>query len=173
MFSDPVKFHEVQSFRQKWILALLFAVSLGLIIPFGYGMVTQLIFGHTWGSKPLPDIALAVVGTFTILFGVGLPWFFFSLRLITEVREDGLYIRFAPLTHQIIGYDDIVNCEVLTYKPIREYGGWGIRYGRSGKAYNVSGNRGVQLKLSNGKGLLIGSQHPEKLAQAIQAEMKR
>ncbi len=43
-----------------------------------------------------------------------------------------------------------------------------MKYGRAGKAYNVSGNRGVQLKLSSGKGLLIGSQRPEELAQAIQ-----
>ncbi len=51
---------------------------------------------------------------------------------------------------------------------LREYGGWGVKYGRAGKAYNVSGNRSVQLKLSSGKGLLIGSQRPEELAQAIQ-----
>ena len=41
-----------------------------------------------------------------------------------------------------------------------------------GKAYNVSGNRGVQLKLSTGNGLLIGSQRPEELAQAIQEGMR-
>jgi hypothetical protein len=34
-------------------------------------------------------------------------------------------------------------------------------------AYNVSGNRGVQLEFSNGKRLLIGSQRPEDLAAAI------
>jgi hypothetical protein len=55
---------------------------------------------------------------------------------------------------------------------MREYGGWGVKYGWAGKAYNISGNRGVQLKLSNGKGLLIGSQRPEELAQAIQAGMR-
>ena len=53
------------------------------------------------------------------------------------------------------------------YKPIREYGGWGIRYGRGGKAYNVSGNKAVQLVLKNGKRLLIGSQRPDKLVEAI------
>jgi hypothetical protein len=56
---------------------------------------------------------------------------------------------------------------VQTYRPIRDYGGWGIRYGRGGKAYNVSGNRGVMLELSDGQKLLIGSQRPEELANAI------
>ena len=57
--------------------------------------------------------------------------------------------------------------EVQTYRPIRDYGGWGIRYGRGGKAYNVSGNRGVMLELSDGQKLLIGSQKPDDLANAI------
>jgi TATA-box binding protein (TBP) (component of TFIID and TFIIIB) len=48
-----------------------------------------------------------------------------------------------------------------------EYGGWGIKYGRKGKAYNVSGNRGVQLVFKDGKQLLIGSQRAEELAEAI------
>ena len=35
------------------------------------------------------------------------------------------------------------------------------------KAYNVSGNRGVYLEYSDGKKLLIGSQKPEKFAEAL------
>jgi hypothetical protein len=37
-------------------------------------------------------------------------------------------------------------------------------------AYNVSGDRGVQIELLNGKRLLIGSQRAEELWQAIQAQ---
>jgi hypothetical protein len=54
-----------------------------------------------------------------------------------------------------------------TYKPLSEYGGWGIKYGRSGWAYNIIGDQGVQLELDNGKRILIGSQHAEELEQAI------
>jgi hypothetical protein len=36
-----------------------------------------------------------------------------------------------------------------------------------GWAYNVRGNRGVQLELANGKRILIGSQRAEELAGAI------
>jgi len=61
---------------------------------------------------------------------------------------------------------------VLTYSPISDYGGWGIRYGSIGKAYNVSGNRGVQLELLNGERILIGSQKPEELAAAIDLALK-
>jgi len=41
-----------------------------------------------------------------------------------------------------------------------------------GKAYNVSGNRGVQLEFTDGKCLLIGSQKPEQLDSAITQYLK-
>lgn len=171
MIDDMVKFHEVQRFRQKWFQISLIVVSQSLIIVFGYGMIKQLVFGHPWGNRPMSDTALAVVGPLMILMGIGLAFLFYKMKLLTEVREDGVHINFFPLTRQTVLFKNIISCEVRTYRPIREYGGWGVRYGRFGKAYIVSGNRGVQLKLSNGKGLLIGSQRPEELAQAIQAGM--
>jgi hypothetical protein len=135
-------------------------------------MIKQFMLGYPWGSRPMSDTALAIVGPLLILMGIGLPLLFQKMKLLTEVKEDGVYINFVPLSRQIMRFEDIVTCEVRTYRPLREYGGWGVRYGRAGKAYNVSGNRGVQLKLSSGKGLLIGSQRPEELAQAIQAGLK-
>ena len=59
-----------------------------------------------------------------------------------------------------------------TYSPITEYGGWGIKWGSGGKAYNVSGNRGVQQEFTDGKRLLIGSQKPEQLDSAIAQYLK-
>lgn len=171
MIENAVKFREVQRFRQKWLLIGLVAVSLCLLIAFGYGMIKQLISGYPWGNRPMSDTALAIVGSIMILIGIGLPLLFYKMKLLTEVREDGVYINFAPLSRQTGRFEDIVSCEVRTYRPIRDYGGWGVRYGRGGKAFNVSGNRGVQVKLSSGKGLLIGSQHPKELAQAIQSGM--
>jgi hypothetical protein len=80
-----------------------------------------------------------------------------------------LYICFFPfhLSFKKMPFIQIKKYEARTYSPLGEYGGWGIRYGFEGKAYNVSGNRGVQLELVNGKRLLIGSQSPEELVKAI------
>jgi len=172
LMDNVVKFREVQQFRQKWLLISLAGASLCLIILFGYGMIKQLVFGYPWGNRPMSDMAIAIVGPIMILMGIGLPMLFYKMKLLTEVREDGVHINFVPLSRQTVLFENIVSCEVRTYKPIREYGGWGVRYGWAGKAYNVSGNRGVYLKLSSGKGLLIGSQRPEELAQAIQSGMR-
>ena len=90
-------------------------------------------------------------------------------RLITEVRSDGLHLRFVPfhLRGINIPFKSIATVEACKYNPIKEYGGWGIRRGPKGKAYNVIGNLGVKLDFVDGKRLLIGSQNPEELAQAI------
>ncbi len=94
---------------------------------------------------------------------------FLVANLTVEVRSDGLYYRFFPFhwSFHRISAESLAKYEVQTYRPIRDYGGWGIRYGRGGKAYNVSGNRGVMLELSDGQKLLIGSQKPDDLANAI------
>ena len=160
---QEVQFREIQQFKQRLLWILLLGTSVFVVTFFGYGMIKQIVFRQMWGSRPMSNIALAIVGPGIMLFVIGLTYLFYSLKLITEVRNDGLYIRFFPLSHRIIPFENIKSCEVRTYSPIKEYGGWGIRYGRKGKAYNVSGNSGVQLELSEGKPLLIGSQKPEEL----------
>ena len=56
-----------------------------------------------------------------------------------------------------------------SYRPIADYGGWGIRAGRDGeRVLNARGNRGVRLELADGTRLLIGSQRPEELAETIE-----
>jgi len=163
-------YHEEQRFRQWWLWAVIVISVVSLLGTFGYGFVKQLVFNQPWGDRPMPDYALAIVGSLAILSSVGLIWLFLAMTLVTEVRHDGLHIRFFPLTQTTIAFQDIRQCEARTYHPIREYGGWGIRMTiRRGKAYNVSGNCGVQLELSNGKRLLIGSQRSDELAAAINA----
>ncbi len=162
-------FQEVQRFRQWWIWLILVSTSMLLMGLFGYGVIRQLVFGQPWGDNPMSDTMLLIVGGFSIALGAGLIWLFYAARLITEVRSDGLYIRFFPLHFSFhrIPLEKLKRYEVRTYSPITECGGWGIRSYRSGKAYNVSGNRGLALEFLDGRPILIGSQRPEELAKAV------
>jgi len=155
-------FREVQHFRQIWLWALIVAISLVVI----YAMVQQLILGNPFGSNPASDLGLVIMG---IIFGFGFPVFFYLLNLATEVREDGLYYRFTPFhfSYRKIELTSLIKYQARTCSPIKEYGGWGIRFGQGGVAYNVSGNRGVQLVLAGGRQILIGSRRPEELVEAI------
>jgi hypothetical protein len=166
---NDVIFREVQRFHQRWLWVLVILAALVLIGPFGYGMVQQLVFDKPWGDRPMSDTALAVTGTLAILFAIGIVALFASTKLITEVRTDGLYIRFVPfhLSFRRIPLEDLAGFEARTYRPIREYGGWGIRFGRRGRAYNVSGNRGVRVDYASGRHILIGSQRADEFADAI------
>jgi hypothetical protein len=57
--------------------------------------------------------------------------------------------------------------EAVTYRPIRDYGGWGIRWGPGKLAYNVSGSEGVRIDRSDDRELLVGSRQPYDLARAM------
>ena len=159
-------YREVQQFRQVWIWIIVSALA-GLV---WYAAVMQLLLHRPLGGSPTTDI-LSVI--FWLIFGIGLPALFFFSRLVTEVRDDGIYIRFFPFhrTSHRIAFTEVKHYEARTYRPIREYGGYGIRYGSNGRAYNVSGDRGVQIELLNGERLLIGSQRADELWRAIQAKV--
>ncbi|MEN8168234.1 MAG: DUF6141 family protein [Pseudomonadota bacterium] len=159
-------FKEIQRFTQRWLWIMLILSMLVLVGVFGYGVIQQLVFGNPWGDRPVSDLTLILVSSAVILFGGGMIYLFYSLRLITEVRPEGLYVRFYPLRSKIIPFHRIKSCQARSYKPLSEYGGWGIKYGPSGWAYNVQGNRGVQLILDNGKRILIGSQRAVELERA-------
>jgi hypothetical protein len=105
-----------------------------------------------------------------LIVGVGLTLLFHVLELTVTVRTSEIDIRFRPLTRRRIPLSGVRSCEARDYRPIREYGGWGVRRGwRGGWAYNVRGNRGVQLELEDGTSILIGSQLADELAAAIRS----
>jgi hypothetical protein len=104
----------------------------------------------------------------TFLIGAGGPTLFCVMKLVTTLDSNHLSLRFSPLRHRKIPLNEIVRWEGPYYNPLLEYGGWGLRWRPGkGKAYNVSGRRGVQLHLAGGEELLVGSQRPEELSEAL------
>jgi type IV secretory pathway VirB3-like protein len=147
---NTLLFEEDQYFRQSWLWALLLGI-LGLLT-----YVAAL-------APPDNNTIWVVVGGFVVL-----NLLFYFMRLSVEVDTEALHIRFFPFLRKTIPVTDVVHWEARTYRPLAEYGGWGIRYAcGKGWAYNVSGNQGVQLQLANGKRILIGSQRAQELARAI------
>jgi len=131
-----------------------------------YSFVFQILYKIPFGMRPA--LNPVVIGVW-VLFGIGFPVLFLKAGLVTEVRIDGIYIRYFPF-HRIfrtMPFDAIRNCEIATYRPFRDYGGRGVRYGVGTKAYIVSGNRGVRLDLYSGSRILLGSQRPEELNHLI------
>jgi hypothetical protein len=158
---ENAPFYEVQKFRQWWIL-LLIAIPVILI---WWIFSVQIIGGNRFGTNPAPD---TVVYILFFLLGIGLPILVYSVKLKTIVKEDRIIIRFVPIYSRTILLVDLKEYYACKYRPLWDYGGYGIRWNaKLGMAYNMSGNHGVKLELTNGKKVLIGSQRAEEMASVI------
>jgi len=131
--------------------------------------------GIPFGSEQVPNIIifviLIIIAFVPLLFG----------RTITVVNEKEVKVSFGYLGwfKKRIPLSDIQQVEVVSYKPLIQFGGWGIKSGkfRGEKVgcYSLKGNKGVLLTLSSDtrvcisktKKLIIGSQMPEKLFDAL------
>jgi hypothetical protein len=157
-----ILFRETQKFRQWWVWLILLAPAALVAI----GVFQQVVLGKPFGNKPSDDAGLLLVFGLTLFMIIS----FFSLRLETIIREDGIYVKFFPfhLSFRHYGWDQIQKSYVRKYNPILEYGGWGLRGLGKNRALNVSGNQGLQLNLGEGKSLLIGTNKPEEINEVLQ-----
>ncbi len=167
---NPVLFREVQKMDQLWVR---FFVGVSVVVSW-YGAYQQFFLRKPFGDNPAPNWMMLGL---LLVFGVLFPLFFHSFKMITEVRKDGMCVRFYPFHFSFIFFPikTIQSYEVLTCNSIGDYGGWGIRYGPKGTAYKAKGNRGVLFEfMEKGKvkKLMVGSQIPEKLSEAIDRAIK-
>ena len=104
---------------------------------------------------------------------VSLIWLLPVLNLLclrTRVTDVELIVTFGalfPLYRRRIPRSEIASAEAVTYRPIPDYGGWGIRGIGRNVALNARGHHGVRLTLIDGRTVLIGSQKSEELAAAL------
>ncbi len=157
--SRPV-FREVQRFPLRRIALALASPPcflLGLLI-------WQVILGHTWGKHPMSNGD--VIGWTVFLWLIYLR--LITVRLATEVRRGQMAIALRGLWRlRRVPLDSIQAVETIAHDIARDYGGFGIRSTREGKAYVAHGGRGVRLTLAGGEKLIVGSQRPDELAAAL------
>lgn len=111
---------------------------------------------------------IMIIIVLLVIIPIGL---FISFGLETQVKIDGVYVRFLPFRPNFTAYNwnTLAQCYIRQYDPIAEYGGWGFRNGPSGKALNVSGDYGLQLKLRDGSSMLIGTNSPDELNAVLKS----
>jgi hypothetical protein len=149
--SLAMQFQETQYFFKAWPWALFTLLSM-------LGVIGTLVDVSAWlGAPKLSAGGLAATGILIVLVA-GI----FVMRLDTSADQAGISYRMWPFQQRytLVRWSDLVKVEVRTYKPIREYGGWGMRVGKNGRALNVWGSRGIQLYFKDGKKLLLGTQKP-------------
>jgi len=158
-------FSEKQKFTQWWLWGILIAA---LVIPLAATLI-QYYSGNS--SITLYDIAVGCMLPLLIIL------FFINIKLHTTIDETGIHYRFAPIHRKMrdIPWIEVEKAYMRTYSPIKEYGGWGIRSGlaKTGNAYNISGDKGLQLELKNGKKVLIGTSQPAEIDKALKDLVKQ
>ena len=152
-------FIEEQRFDQWWFYLLLIASFL----------ITSVMVVKEWeleqGNEPKISLILF------ILLLIMIHGLVFLLKLKTRIDDKGIYYQFFPFhfSNKVIPWSQIERAYIRKYNPILDYGGWGIRldFGSKGKAFNVKGNKGLQLELKNGKRILIGTQEESELNRVL------
>lgn len=156
---NMILFSEKQQFRSIWAFLPLLIAAIGL------GISTSQLIAE---SKSLLPMLFAWLVVLIVLF------FFFLMRLETTITVTEITVRFYPFTKKQITWTEVEQAFVRTYKPLWEYGGWGVRLSpKHGKAYNIAGNKGLQLILKNGEKILIGTQKEGELEAVLRQVQKQ
>ncbi len=149
-----ILFTESQGFKQWWLLAPLIVIN-GVFV---FAIISE------------PDKLIEIVFPFALvlLITIGLA----ISRLNTQIKEDGIYVRFFPFHRSVkhFTWDKFKTLSVQQYSPLVDYGGWGLRiaaFTGKGKAYTVSGDRGLQIVFTDDKKLMIGTQKVEEMKDVL------
>ncbi|HEY6555222.1 MAG TPA: hypothetical protein VI669_17830 [Vicinamibacteria bacterium] len=167
-----VLYREVQKYGWPWpgmLIVLAGALTIGsVVVPFSLGMWQQLVLGKPWGDRPMPDAAFALIGPFAILLSF-LPIAVLLMPLRVEVRADGISIQLVGfLRRRVVPRKEIHGAALTHIGPV----GWGYRHGRGRAVYRMDGSEGVELELTSGKKIVIGSQRPRSLLDAVQSMLR-
>lgn len=148
---NEVVFAEEQQFDQIWLWAIMGIQLLVIMVPL-------VLTGQSWWSMVI--VFLAMILSMAMLG---------SLKLNTWMDDEGVHYKMKLFHWRVrtIPWDEIDQIQVREYAPVQEYGGWGIKYGKSGWAYNVRGKHGIQIHKKDGKRILLGTQKPEEAADYL------
>ncbi len=154
-------YNEKQSMSKLWWIMIPMFVTIIIMITF-------------WlGEKDPTEKEEVFAGLITVvLIQTAAMALFFTMSLRTRIDEKGVTFSFKPfLKERNYTWADIEKVWVRKYKPVKEYGGWGFKGGfrkKTGRAYNIWGNKGLQIHLKNGKKVLIGTQQHDELVMFLE-----
>jgi hypothetical protein len=155
-----MEFIESQRFTNKWHFVLIGGILL-LTISSNFDTLNSAIKAADL------RLLLKLIGPMIVgVFG------FFYLQLKTKINAVGIQYQFKPFHRKkrVFEWQNIAAVSVIKYRPLFDYGGWGIRMKSldgSNVALNVSGKIGIAIRLKNGNHILIGTQKKEAATKII------
>ncbi len=169
-----VLFKEEQKFSTPWIFMVIFPVIAMVIF---FAKYEEWEGGSINASEREDILGLSILAGIMFIMMVVLTILFYSMKLTTIIKSDGISTKYYPLMRKELFYAKatIKKYEIRKFNPKREYGGHGAKRGkrRSGKSYTVSGRLGLQLYLTSGDKVLIGTKRHEAIKYAMEKMMNK
>jgi hypothetical protein len=159
-------FQEKQYF-DKWMQ--FFALA-GLMMMINVGTLLSIFYI----VPEAPSVLLILAGIPVLVFAI-IGFLFSKMEMTTEVRHDGLHIRYRP-TQRIFRHFPF---DLIEFSQISKGGlldginNWRIRRYPNKTIYQCGSHEKVLIKLTNGKSLLIDSKRPDELITAISSMKKK
>jgi hypothetical protein len=142
-----------------------------------------------WQSQNPPWVRIITIAlpllmlTLAVVMWFNQPWFSLLYLVIafgfsmltgglrTVVTPERIVVRLGLFNLRVLGIKtaEIASAEIMEFSPIKDFGGYGIRFNGKMYAYYLQGNRGIKITLQHGMKYLIGTDHPEQLLAVINA----
>jgi hypothetical protein len=134
------------------------------VITVGLPLIFLISAVFTWFSVPWASLLIGVVGILLIIPYGGQR---------TMVTRDDVTIRWGIFGLKVLRLKtvDITGAQTQDFAPLKDFGGYGIRYNGKVTAYYFRGSRGVKVTTNSGKQYLIGSDRAGDLLAVIKAVM--
>jgi len=163
--SKPL-FHEEQSLRRRRLLILTAIPPVAMLLL----AIWQVGLGHPWGKQPMSNAGVVGWSIFLWLIYFRL----ITIKLVTDVLPNELSVAMRGLWRSYrISWDAVQSVRAVTFDPVRDWGGYGVRSTSRGKAYIAPGNQAVELQLKKGGVVLVSSNRAAELAQVLERQLSK
>ena len=139
-----------------------------------------------WVSVVTIVVPLAMIAVAVLMWFIQ-PWFvllYVAIALAISLLNGGMRtivtremvtVRLGLFGIRVlkIKTSEIAASEILEFSPIKDFGGYGIRFNRKMYAYFLKGNRGIKITLDHGMQYLIGADRPEQLLAVIKTVSRK
>lgn len=129
-----------------------------------------------WGSVGGSAVAAWAAGALSVALVCLVSAVFIHVLiggLLVTVEPAGVRVGLGRgrIFRAFIPFADVTGIESVTYRPLKEFGGWGMRGGKQKRAWTARGDQAVVLSTDDGRRIYIGSDEPSKLEGRIRNAM--
>ena len=120
---------------------------------------------HPADSEPLDWLGLVIIGVVALLI--------FAIKLHVTINTEGITYKYPPfhIKPKQMPWANIESVELMKINPLKEFGGWGLRYGKLGAAYTTRGRYILHIVQKKGKPINLTIAQPEKFIAATSQQL--